>query len=75
MPVKAAGILTEPPISLPIPNLDPPAAIRLDSPPLEPPGVSLRFRKFFVSPNTGFAQPKLKIQRWFYNYYRFPYNV
>jgi len=39
MPVKCAGTRTEPPLSLPRPPADMPAAIAADSPPLEPPGV------------------------------------
>ena len=39
MPVKCAGSRTDPPLSLPSPPADIPAAIAEDSPPLEPPAV------------------------------------
>ena len=39
MPVKCAGTRTEPPLSLPKPPADNPAAMAADSPPLDPPGV------------------------------------
>ena len=37
-------------MSVPTPNGDPPNAIKADSPPEEPPGVSDRFRGFRVRP-------------------------
>lgn len=50
IPVMAAGILSEPPISVPMPNGLPCAAIRADSPPDEPPEVSFRLRGLTVLP-------------------------
>lgn len=48
IPVMAAGILKEPPMSVPMPNGLPWAAIRADSPPDEPPEVSSRLRGLTV---------------------------
>lgn len=50
MPVQAAGIRSEPPISVPTPNGLPHMAISEDSPPEEPPDVSARFNGFTVRP-------------------------
>ena len=38
IPHMLAGILMQPPMSVPIPNTDPPAAISAPSPPDDPPG-------------------------------------
>lgn len=38
-PVKAHGPLMLPPISLPIPKIEPPEATKADSPPEEPPDI------------------------------------
>lgn len=46
-------------MSLPTPKREPPAPIKLDSPPLLPPGVRSGFRQFLVTPKTGFWQPNL----------------
>lgn len=46
-------------MSLPIPNREPPAPIKLDSPPLLPPGVKFGFKQFLVVPNMGLEQPNL----------------
>lgn len=48
MPVMAAGILKEPPMSVPTPNGLPQAAISADSPPELPPEVRLRLRGLTV---------------------------
>lgn len=48
IPVIAAGILSEPPISVPMPKGLPCAAIRADSPPDEPPEVRFRLRGLTV---------------------------
>jgi hypothetical protein len=48
MPVMAAGILSEPPMSVPTPRGLPQAAIRADSPPELPPEVSCRLRGLVV---------------------------
>jgi hypothetical protein len=48
MPVIAAGILNEPPMSVPTPRGLPQAAMRADSPPEEPPEVRFRLRGFVV---------------------------
>jgi hypothetical protein len=50
MPVKCAGIRTDPPLSLPSPAADMPAAMAADSPPLEPPGVRFRSHGLRVCP-------------------------
>ena len=59
IPQKDAGALALPPISLPIPNSEPPAPIRAPSPPDDPPGVRSLFHGFFVNPQIGLPQPKL----------------
>jgi hypothetical protein len=48
MPVIAAGILSEPPMSVPTPRGLPQAAMRADSPPELPPEVSCRLRGLVV---------------------------
>lgn len=48
MPVIAAGMRSEPPMSVPIPSGLPPIAMSADSPPEEPPEVSARFLGFTV---------------------------
>lgn len=55
MPVHAAGMRKLPPMSVPTPNGLPPKAIRADSPPEEPPEVSLRFSGFTVRPKQLFT--------------------
>ncbi len=50
MPVKCAGTRTEPPLSLPSPAADIPAAIAADSPPLDPPGDRSRSHGLRVWP-------------------------
>jgi hypothetical protein len=48
MPVRAAGMRREPPMSVPTPRGLPQAAIRDDSPPEEPPEVRWRLRGLTV---------------------------
>ncbi len=55
MPVKCAGMRTEPPLSLPRPAADMPAAMAADSPPLDPPGERSRSHGFRVAPCNRFA--------------------
>ena len=52
-PVKKLGFLILPPISLPIPKMDPRDAIRADSPPEEPPEPLLVSCGLHVTPNIG----------------------
>ena len=56
MPVKWAGILRLPPISVPRPRIDPPPAISAASPPEDPPGVLLWSWGLRVLPYTGLLQ-------------------
>jgi hypothetical protein len=53
MPEYAAGLRMLPPMSVPIPRHDMPAAMAAASPPDEPPGVRAKLKGFFVRPNTG----------------------
>ena len=55
MPVKCAGTRTDPPLSLPNPAAESPAAIAADSPPLDPPGERSRSHGFNVRPCRRFA--------------------
>ena len=55
MPVKCAGTRTEPPLSLPSPAAEIPAAMAADSPPLDPPGDRSRSHGFRVRPCSRFA--------------------
>ena len=48
-------------MSVPMPSALPPKAIKADSPPLEPPEVSFRFRGFTVLPNTLFTDSAIII--------------
>jgi len=48
MPVIAAGILSEPPMSVPTPRGLPHAVMRADSPPEDPPEVRFRLRGLVV---------------------------
>src|ERR1700721_1696347 len=50
IPEKCAGSRTDPPLSLPSPAADIPAAIAAASPPLEPPAVRSRSQGLFVRP-------------------------
>src|SRR5580700_8521670 len=50
IPEKCAGILIEPPPSLPTPPAEHPAAIAAASPPLDPPGVRSTSQGLFVRP-------------------------
>src|SRR5258708_16774297 len=50
IPVKCAGSRTDPPLSLPKPPADRPAAIAADSPPLDPPAVRCRSQGLHVRP-------------------------
>src|SRR5215470_12021535 len=59
-PQKAAGIRTEPPPSVPIPIGPSPAATAAAAPPLEPPGVRMRFHGLRVTPNVGLSVTALK---------------
>ena len=59
IPQKAAGTRALPPMSLPIPNGDPPAAMRHPSPPDDPPGVRSLLCGFIVKPQIGLLHPKL----------------
>ncbi len=55
MPVKCAGTRTDPPLSLPSPPAESPAAMAADSPPLDPPGDRSRSHGFRVRPCSRFA--------------------
>ena len=52
MPVHAAGMRREPPISVPTPNGLPPKAMSADSPPDDPPDVRDLLRGLTVLPKT-----------------------
>ena len=52
-PVRWLGFLILPPISLPMPKMDPPADISEDSPPEEPPEPLLMSCGLHVTPNIG----------------------
>lgn len=54
IPHILAGILILPPMSVPIPSIDPPAAIRAPSPPDDPPGPRFVSWGFKVRPYIGF---------------------
>lgn len=58
-PLKCAGILKLPPISVPVPNMHPCAPTKLPVPELLPPGLNLGFVAFTVHPNTGLSLPYL----------------
>jgi len=51
MPLRAAGILTEPPVSVPMPPGASRAAIALPLPPLDPPGKWVLSYGFLTAPN------------------------
>ena len=53
IPQKCAGIRTDPPISVPMPNTAPLPDINAASPPLDPPDVLAGFHGFLTGPNTG----------------------
>src|SRR5215207_5236682 len=55
MPQKAAGILTEPPPSVPTLNGPMPSATAAALPPLDPPAVRVGFHGFPVSPVSGLS--------------------
>lgn len=55
MPQKAAGILTEPPPSVPTLNGPIPRATAAALPPLEPPAVRVEFQGFTVDPVRGLS--------------------
>lgn len=59
IPQKAGGHRALPPMSLPMPNGDPPPATRQLSPPDEPPGVRSLFNGCVVKPQMGLLHPKL----------------
>src|SRR6185369_11405479 len=48
IPAKCAGSRIEPPLSLPTPPAEHPAAIAADSPPLDPPAVRVRSQGLLV---------------------------
>ena len=50
MPVKWAGSRTDPPLSLPNPAAESPAATAADSPPLDPPAVRSKSQGLAVRP-------------------------
>ena len=60
MPQKAEGKRMLPPMSVPKPSGEPPAAMRAPSPPEEPPGLLEEFHGFMVGPKRGFLQSKLE---------------
>jgi hypothetical protein len=60
-PLKWAGILREPPISVPVPNIQPRDPTRLPVPLLEPPGESFGFVALVVVPKTGLSLPYLNL--------------
>jgi hypothetical protein len=53
IPEKAAGTRELPPMSVPSPSAEPPAAMIAASPPLLPPGVRSTLHGLFVRPYTG----------------------
>src|SRR5688572_25410972 len=55
VPVKAAGMRTEPPPSVPTASGASPAATAAAAPPLEPPGVRARFQGFRLTPVSGLS--------------------
>ena len=55
MPLKCAGLRTEPPMSLPISSGDRRAAMATPPPPVEPPAVRPASQAFFVVPNKGLS--------------------
>ncbi|MNT25673.1 hypothetical protein D3C72_1612030 [compost metagenome] len=54
-PHSAAGIRTEPPVSVPTPAMMAPCAIAAAAPPLDPPGMRAWSSGFSVSPNLALA--------------------
>lgn len=60
MPQKAEGKRMLPPMSVPKPSGEPPAAMRAPSPPEEPPGLLEEFHGFMVGPKRGLLQSKLE---------------
>ena len=54
-PHQAAGMRTEPPMSVPSARGTQPAATAAALPPDEPPGVRSRFHGFFVTPQSGLS--------------------
>ena len=60
MPQKAEGKRMLPPMSVPKPSGEPPAAMRAPSPPEEPPGLLEEFHGFMVRPKRGLLQSKLE---------------
>ena len=58
-PAHAAGALTEPATSLPIPIRDPLRASSADSPPVLPPGLYFVLCGFFATPHVSFELSKL----------------
>ncbi|MEZ5412267.1 MAG: hypothetical protein R2761_29815 [Acidimicrobiales bacterium] len=52
-PLKADGIRTEPPMSVPISKLVSPAATAAAAPPDEPPGVRARSQGLLVTPKSS----------------------
>lgn len=59
IPHILAGILILPPMSVPIPSIDPPAAISAPSPPEDPPGPRFMSWGFKVRPYIGFEHSKV----------------
>jgi hypothetical protein len=56
MPVHEAGILTDPPISVPWRMATHPVATATAEPPDDPPGVRIGFQGFRVTPYKGLSQ-------------------
>lgn len=56
MPQKEEGKRMLPPMSVPKPRREPPAAMSAPSPPEEPPGLLQEFHGFVVWPNRGLLQ-------------------
>lgn len=56
-PQQCAGILKDPPLSVPIPKWHPPAPTSAAVPLLDPPGPNLLFNGFKVCPNIGLSEP------------------
>ena len=55
MPHQAAGMRTEPPMSVPSASGTQPAATAAPEPPEEPPGVPLGFHGLRVTPQSGLS--------------------
>src|SRR5690242_6041905 len=64
MPQYAAGILIEPPVSVPSVSSHTPAATSAADPPDEPPEVRDGSRGLRVSPTSGWANPAAYSRHW-----------